>query len=157
DATIAGELAPGIATVLGPLLGDPFAAGDAITALRRYSLVTPAGDGRVLVHRLVQAVTLAQLAAGVVCQWQPAATALVQAPVPADPELPATWAVCAVLLPHAQVVLDLTSHGMRRIATYLGSRGSSAAARDLFQLMADAYGGDDSYGPEHPDTLTTRN
>ncbi len=31
--------------------------------LRRYSLVTPAGDGLVLVHRLVQAITRAQLSA----------------------------------------------------------------------------------------------
>jgi hypothetical protein len=38
-----------------PLLGDELAAGDAVAALRRYSLVTPAGDGLVSVHRLVQA------------------------------------------------------------------------------------------------------
>ena len=49
--------------MLGPLLGDPVAAGDAVAALRRYSLVTPAGDGLVLVHRLVQAVTLGQMPA----------------------------------------------------------------------------------------------
>ena len=49
---------------VGPLLGDPVAAGDAITALRRYSLVAPAGDGLVLVHRLVQAITRAQLTGG---------------------------------------------------------------------------------------------
>ena len=56
DAQVAGQLAPGVGATVGPLLGDPVAAGDAIAALRRYSLVTPAGDGLVLVHRLVQAV-----------------------------------------------------------------------------------------------------
>ena len=49
-----------VVAVLQPLLGDPVAVGDAIAALRRYSLVTPAGDGLALVHRLVQAITLAQ-------------------------------------------------------------------------------------------------
>ena len=65
DAQTAGELAPDVAATVGPLLGDPVAAGDAVAALRRYSLVTPAGDGLVLVHRLVQAITLDQIPADV--------------------------------------------------------------------------------------------
>jgi len=40
-----------------PLLEDDLAAGDAIAALRRYSLVSPAADRSVSAHRLVQAVT----------------------------------------------------------------------------------------------------
>ena len=155
-AQVAGELAPDVAATVGPLLGDPVAAGDAVAALRRYSLVTPAGDGLVLVHRLVQAVTLAQLSADVAGQWEQAAAALVEAAIPADTELPAAWPVCAVLLPHARAVLDLTSDGMWRIAHYLGYSGSYPAARDLFQLITDAYRDDDAYGAEHPDTLTAR-
>ena len=61
-----------------------------------------------------------------------------------------------LLLPHARAVLDLTSGGMRQIARYLGNRGSYAAARDLFQLIADAHRDSDDYGPEHPETLTAR-
>ena len=60
----AGLLGPEVAAAVGPLLGDPVAAGDAVAALRRYSLVSPAGDGLVLVHRLVQAITRAQLTGG---------------------------------------------------------------------------------------------
>ena len=82
---IVGLLGPEVAAVAGPLLGDAIAAGDAITALRRYSLVTPAGDGLVLVHRLVQAITRAQLTAEAAGQWEQAAAALVGAAVPADP------------------------------------------------------------------------
>jgi hypothetical protein len=41
----AGSLSPEVAASVGPLLEDPVAAGDAVAALRRYSLVTPAGDG----------------------------------------------------------------------------------------------------------------
>ena len=63
DAQTAGELDPDVVATVGPLLGDPVAAGDAVAALRRYSLVTPAGDGLVLVHRLVQAITCGQMPA----------------------------------------------------------------------------------------------
>lgn len=50
-------LGPEAAARVGPLPGDLVAAGDAITALRRYSLVAPAGDVLVLVHCLVQSIT----------------------------------------------------------------------------------------------------
>jgi len=153
---VAGLLGPEVAATVGPLLGDPVAAGDAITALRRYSLVTPAGDGLVLVHRLVQAITRAQLPAEAAGQWEQAAAALVDAAVPANARLPAAWRVFAVLLPHARAVLDLTSPGMRRIPGYLGYSGSYPAARDLYQLIADAHRDSDAYGPEHPYTLTAR-
>ena len=92
-----------------------------------------------LVHRLVQAITRAQLAAEAAGQWEQAAAALVEAAVPADARLPAAWPVCAVLLPHARAVLDLTSGGMWQIAQYLGYSGSYSAARDLFRLIADAH------------------
>ena len=152
----AGRRSPEVASAVGPLLGDPVAAGDAITALRRYSLVTPAGDGLVLVHRLVQAITRTQLAAKAAGQWEQAAAALVELAVPADPELPAAWPAGAVLLPHARAVLDLTSGGMWQIARYLGFSGSYPAARDLSQLIADAYAEDAAYGPGHPETLAAR-
>ena len=112
-------LSPEVAATVGSLLGDPVTAGDAITALRRYSLVAPAGGGLVLVHRLVQAITRAQLTAEAANRWKPAAAALVEAAVPADPQVPAARPVCAVLLPHARAVLSPTSDGMQRIARCL--------------------------------------
>ena len=156
DEQAASLPGPEVASVIGPVLGDPVAAGDAITALRRYSLVGPARDGLVLVHRLVQAITRAQLSAEAAGQWEQAAAALVDAAVPADARLAAEWPTFAVLLPHAWAVLDLTSGGMSRIAQYLGYSGSYRAARDLFQMIADAYGESDTYGPEHRDTLDAR-
>ena len=147
---------PEVAGTIRPLLGDPVAAGDAITALRRYSLASPAGNGLLLVHRLVQAMTRAQLTAHQAAQWRQAAAVLVKKAVPADTELPAAWPVCAALLPHARAVLDLTSDGMRQIAQYLANSGSYRAARDLCQLITDAHTAHDDYGPEHPQTLATR-
>ena len=64
--------------------------------------------------------------------------------------------MCAVLLPHARAVLGLTTRGMSRVGRYLGRSGSYPAARDLFQLIADASSEDEAYGAEHPDTLTAR-
>ena len=153
---LAGQLGAQVAPVLVPLLEDELAAGDAVAALRRYSLVTSAGGGSVSVHRLVQAVTADQMPAEAASQWRQAAATLIEAAIPADTALPGTWPACAALLPHAQAVLDLTSGGMRRIAGYLGHSGSYPAARDLFQLLADALTEDDAYGPEHPDTLDAR-
>ena len=153
---LTGQLPAEVAPVLGPLLADDLAAKDAVAALRRYSLARPAGDGLVSVHRLVQAVTADQMPADLARAWRQAAAAVIGAAVPGDPELPATWKACAVLLPHARAVLALTSGGMWQIAQYLGYSGSYPAARDLFQLIADAYSQDEACGPEHPETLASR-
>ena len=145
------QLGPEVAGTVRPFLGDPVAAGDAITALRRYSLARPAGNGLLLVHRLVQAIIRAQLSAADAAQWRQAAVVFAETAVPADTQLPTAWPVCAALLPHARAVLDLTSNGMWQIARYLGHSGSYLAARDLFQLITDARTASDDYGPEHPD------
>ena len=144
------------AGALGPLLGDPLAIGDAVAALRRYSLAAPAGDGLVQVHRLVQAVTRAQLTEVGAAQWRQAAAALTEAAIPADGQPPAAWPACTLLLPHARAVLDLTSDGIWQVARALGHSGSYAAARDLFALIADAHRDSRDYGPQDPDTLTAR-
>ena len=151
---LAGQLGDQVAPVLAPLLDDPLAAGDAIAALRRYSLVTPAADGSVSVHRLVQAVTADQMPAELARQWQQAAAALIEDAIPGDTGPPGTWPACAALLPHAQAALADDSDGMARIASYLGSSGSYAAARDLQRRVLDAR--ERVLGPEHPDTLAAR-
>jgi hypothetical protein len=156
DAGAAGRLEPGNSEPIRPLLGDPVALGDAVEALRRYSLAALAGDGLVQVHRLVQAVVLTQLPAEKAAQWLRAAAALVDAAVPADPSVPQAWPACAVLLPHARKVLDLASGGMWQIALYLATSGSYQAALELSVLIADAYRDSEEYGPGHPDTLNVR-
>jgi hypothetical protein len=159
DLLLTGQKIPrrlgrGVRAVLRQLLGDELARQDAVAALRRYSLVTTAGDGMVLVHRLVQTVTLAQLPGEEAAAWRKAAAALTGAAIPADAEQPEAWPACTVLLPHAQALLDLTSDGMWQIALYLGYSGSYAAARDMFRQIAQAYA--EASGPEHPNTLSAR-
>ena len=82
DETAAGLFGPEV--TVGPLLGDQVSAGDAITVLRRNSLITPTGNGRVLVHRLVQAIIRDQLAAEAADQWKQAAATLVELTICAD-------------------------------------------------------------------------
>src|SRR5262249_29414765 len=101
----AGRLAPGgaagggrggggeVAPVLVPLLEDELAAGDAVAALRRYSLARRAGVGAVSVHRLVQAVTADQIPEGLREAWRQAAAAVVEAAIPGDPLQSAAWPV----------------------------------------------------------------
>jgi hypothetical protein len=145
------ELAGDVADAVEPLQGDQLAAADAVVALRRYSLVNLAGKGTVLVHRLVQATAIDQLPADHARSWRQAAAALTEAAIPANERLPAAWPTCAVLLPHVLAVLDLTSLGTWRMASYLGNSGSYLAARDLFQAITAAR--ETVSGAEHPDTL----
>jgi hypothetical protein len=152
---LAEKLSPQVAAVLMPLLEDPLAAGDAIAALRRYSLISPPADGLVWVHRLVQAVTADQMPAKLAEAWRQAAAAVIEAAIPEDPEQPDRWPDFAALLPHAQTALSADSNGIQQIAAYLGSSGSYAAARELYKEVLDAR--IRVLGPEHPDTLTTQN
>jgi hypothetical protein len=145
------QLDPEVAQVLGPLLDDELAAGDAIAALRRYSLVRPAGDGAASVHRLVQAVTADQMPRQLREAWRQAAATLVEAALPREPRQPDTWPVFAALLPHAQAVLPPDSPGMEDIAAHLGFSGGYAAAREFSQALAEER--DRVLGPEHRGTL----
>jgi Tetratricopeptide repeat len=151
---LAGQFGEQVTPVLVPLLEDELAAGDAVAALRRYSLVTPAAGGSVSVHRLVQAVTADQMPSELAMQWRQAAAALIEAAIPDDTAQTETWPVCAALLPHAQAALADDSDGMARIADYLGFSGSPAAARDLHRRVVAAR--ERVLGPEDPDTLTAR-
>ena len=149
-----GQLGEDVAPVLGPLLEDPLAAGDAVAALRRYSLISPLSDGLVSVHRLVQAVTADQMPVELARQWRQAAAALIEAAIPSDTGPPGTWQICVSLLPHAQAALADDSAGMARIANYLGSSGNYDTARNLLRRVLDAR--ERVLGPEHPDTLDAR-
>ena len=154
DAVMLRRSCRKVAKILEPLLEGELAARDAVAALRRYSLVRPAGDGAVSVHRLVQAVTADQMPEGLREGWRAAVAALIEAAIPADTALPESWPACALLLPHAQAALTDESNGMSRLASYLGYRGGYAAALELEQRVLQAR--ERLLGTEHPNTLVTR-
>jgi Domain of unknown function (DUF4062)/Tetratricopeptide repeat len=151
---LTGQLAAEVAEVLVPLLEDELAAKHAVAALRRYSLVRPAGDGAVSVHRLVQAVTADQMPDELREAWGEAAAALVEAALPDDPRQPDTWPAFAALLPHAQAALPSDSGTMADLASYLGQSGSYVAARELWRGMLEQRA--QTLGPEDPGTLVAR-
>ena len=151
---LSDELPAEAGPVLAPLLEDSLAVDDAITALRRYSLISPPAAGVVSVHRLVQAITLAQLTEQQAAAWQQATAALITAALPGDSQQPASWPAYAALLPHARAALPLSSAPILEIAGYLGYSGSYTVARDLSQQILDAR--QRELGAEHPDTLTAR-
>jgi hypothetical protein len=74
---------------------------------------------------MVQAITADQMPAELAAAWQRATAAAIEAALPAGPKAPETWALFAVLLPHAQTALADDSDGMRKAADYLGYSGST--------------------------------
>jgi tetratricopeptide (TPR) repeat protein len=87
--------------VLAETAADPLRLDDALAALRRYSLVEVSGDS-CSVHRLVQAVTRADLGAeGSEGQWAEAAARTVNNAFPFKEPDVATWGRSERLLPHA--------------------------------------------------------
>ena len=133
---------PDAGPITAMLLDDPLLVDDAISALRRYSLISTPVDGQVSVHRLVQAITLSQLPDTHAPAWRGVAALLIMAALPEDPQQPATWPIYAALLSHARTALLPGVHAeqMSQAASYLGYSGNYAAARDLFQQIADGRG-----------------
>ena len=117
-----------VAEQLLPLLTDPLAADDALTALQRFSLVSRPVAGTVSVHRLVQTVTSDQLSRNQRDAWRHAAGMLINAVMPQDPYEPSVWRTYATLLPHARTALPPESAGMGNLTRYLLASGDYRTA-----------------------------
>lgn len=126
-----------------------FALDDAVSGLRRHSLIGPPSK-TFGVHRLVQAVTCDGLGPSGRL-WRDIAAALVEAAVPQETNMRSSWAVCGLLLPHAQAVADPLGDPMQQIADFLIASGDYATARVQWQLIADAS--TKHFGPEHHRTM----
>jgi hypothetical protein len=148
------QLDPEVASALVPLLKDQRAVQDAVAALGRYSLITSAADGSAWVHRLVQAITSAQMAAELAAAWRQATAAIIEAALPGNAEQPRAWPDYAALLPHALAALSEDSHGMAQIASYLVVSGGYAAGIELQRRVLNARAR--VLGPQHADTLAAR-
>jgi hypothetical protein len=88
---------------------DDLTRDEAVAGLRRYSLISEPRDSLVSAHRLVQAITLHEMATDLAAAWRQATTAVIDAAFPEDPEDPAAWPVMAALLPYAEASLTPTS------------------------------------------------
>lgn len=79
---------------------DPLALNEAISALRRYSLMEVTGEA-LSVHRLVQTVVRDRLEEDAKRTWAEAAVRFVNGAFPFDSYDVLTWPECSPLLPHA--------------------------------------------------------
>jgi hypothetical protein len=144
--------APPLVGSAAALVNDPFALADAVTELRRYSLVSRPVAGQVSVHRMVQAVTIDQLTPAEGEAWHASAAALVEAVLPDDVTVRDAWSRCALLLPHARALFGVGSAGTARMVEYLGASGDYVTARIVqSEVYEDARR---RLGDEHPDTLS---
>ena len=89
---LAGQLGQEVAPVLVPLLEDELAAGDAIAALRRYSLISPPLTGWCRCTGWSRRSPPTRCPPSWRGAWRQAAAAVIEAALPADPEQPADLA-----------------------------------------------------------------
>jgi tetratricopeptide (TPR) repeat protein len=146
------------------------AAGDRLTydrllsALGRYSLVTPSQDSLVL-HRLVQTWVRDTLDQQTQQDWAVVAVQLVWAAFPADTDDPRTFPTCARLLPHALAAADHAENLaanpeaiaglLTRLGAYLWRRIEPRQARQLFERARAIL--EACLGPDHPSTARSLN
>ncbi|HEY1931810.1 MAG TPA: toll/interleukin-1 receptor domain-containing protein [Acetobacteraceae bacterium] len=141
----------------------------AVMALRGVSLLTPAPEGAcgpaVSVHRLVQTVMRARLAAGTTSSAAlHQATARLRASFPYGYRDAAVWPICRQLLPHQQALVAHAAPGedtadlamlVDLAGCFLEGSGDAAGALPLFRRALD--GCERVLGKEHPATLTSVN
>jgi hypothetical protein len=149
--------------VLAAALSDRLERVETAGALASASLVTVPADGRLRVHRLVQAVTRDQLGDDQAAAWARRALDLLLAVFPAEPHEHSSWPACASLAPHiesaaahAESYPDLaTQQGslLGRLGIYLVASAQFGAARaTLDRALATKKA---AYGPDHPEVAMT--
>ena len=159
DLDVLAAGATEVGEVLAIALGDRLERAETAGALTRASLVTAPAEGRLRLHRLVQAVTRDQLDDDQNAAWSRRALSLVAAVFPDEPADHRSWPVCASLAPHVEAVAahaerypDLKVKRGRllgRLGRYLSASaqfraGLSAQERALAIFEA-------AYGPDHPE------
>ena len=88
-------------------VGDALTFDDAVSAIRRYSLLDTDSEANLSLHRLVQAVIRDRLDEPGRQQWAEAAVNAVNKAFPNDSDDVRTWKECNRLLPHAIATTDL--------------------------------------------------
>jgi tetratricopeptide (TPR) repeat protein len=149
---------------LASTVGDRLRFGQAVGALRAYSLVTVTAEA-LTTHRLVQAVVRHGLDPEPARGWAAAAVALVEAGFPAEAEDVRAWPAAARLLPHALAVTghaeglgiepELTAWLLNEAGLYLRRRAEHQQARSLLEralAIREAH-----LGRDHPQIAESLN
>ena len=147
--------------VLGAALGNPLERAETAGALVRASLITATTEGRLRVHRLVQAVTRDQLGDDQIAAWSRRTLNLVAAVFPDKPEDHRSWSVCASLAPHVETVaartecysnLAIKRGGLLgRLGVYLTASAQLRAALSVLERALAIF--EAAYGPNRPEVV----
>jgi tetratricopeptide (TPR) repeat protein len=150
---------------LAAAAADPLALGEALAALRRYSLAEVGSDAW-SVHRLVQAVARDRLAPDTRKTWAGTAVHLVDDAFPSDVTTnPEAWPLCARLLPHAlaaaghaealEVAAEAAGRLLNQVGLYLQERAQFTEASSTLERALAIH--EKAYGPDHPTVATCLN
>jgi tetratricopeptide (TPR) repeat protein len=144
-------------------LEDDLVRADALTALRRYALLS-GSEANLTIHRLVQQVYRDQMSQAEAQRYLSAATELIIAVLPDGTRLH-EWAEGQQLLPHMVAASDLAtvmtweSEPAAFLANwtgyYLHFLANYSQARPYFQRALAIR--EKALGPDHPDTATSLN
>jgi len=142
---------------------DPLRLGEAVVALRRYSLAKVV-DQSVSVNRLLQAVVERRLDPATRRARAAAAVRLLDASFPKVPEQRSDWQACQQLLPHALRVVehaerlgverDRNAELLSRAVDYLRVRGQPLQAHEVVERALRA--GEAGEHPQAPATAVIR-
>jgi tetratricopeptide (TPR) repeat protein len=147
----------GLPAALAAAVSEPFAFDEAVSALRRYSLIEWHEDA-LSVHPLVQAAVRDRLGEHERWAWAELAVGLVSTMFPDAPDDPDQRGACRRWLPHARAALanaravaappgEPAERLLRHAAHYQYTFGFDASAREMLEQalrMAEAV-----HGPDH--------
>ncbi|WP_165423003.1 FxSxx-COOH system tetratricopeptide repeat protein [Ktedonosporobacter rubrisoli] len=148
-----------------PIVSDQLVLGQALEALRAYSLVSIDPTARQLsMHRLVQAVIRQSLSEDEQAAWMQRVVMILAGIFP-NPELLEKWPECELYLPHAlmattwieqeQLSTEEAASLLGQTGRYLYRRGHYWEAEPLYKRALEIRRR--SLGEEHPDTAMSLN
>jgi hypothetical protein len=127
-----------------------------VAVITDHALALPdVASTTITMHRLTQRVIRDDLTAtNCLAKVTAQAATIIEAAIPANTTDRDTWALCAILLPHALAVIDPLSPAMWRMAQYPGAAGDFPTAVAVWVTLTKAY--IQAFGPEHPETVNAR-
>ncbi len=147
---------------LATAAADELELDDAVSSLRRHSLIERTGGG-VSVHRLVQAAVRERMYPDKRKVWAESAAGIICKSFPFDSDDVNTWPICARLLAHATVAaahcetekvgFAYAAELLSQSALYLGARADFTGAISLNERALKLQ--ETTSGPDHPDVATS--
>jgi len=149
---------------LAATVNDTLLLNEVLKVLRKYSLIE-LENGKLSIHRLVQAVIRHAMNKKDFKRWTGVAVHIVNASFPKDSYDVRTWPVCLPLIPHASTSLshaeatqfasNKTARLLNQMGLYLKARAEYAQAKKMYEraIAIDEA----ALGPDHPNVAIRLN